>query len=308
MQRCTPMSDRNRIVSALRSLAGYVIGDGVGSTVANGWNEVAMLAEDELDSPPADFPCAWWTEDAAEGCFDQSGSLVATLHVHWRGDRNAIAKALEQAGLDIEVPKTDASTFVLKPGKAALGGEWITVRAADLVLGDTIETPGGIGRVASVVVKGETIELDVETGGGFYPTWTRRATDKFRIRRRRDDGPWVNVTARELRTGDVVDSGTERKPTTITKTTRSKGRLRIESVGEGRRGTTSKNPEERVRIRPRAKASAAPSAKAKRDVPNRAPARQTKPKRAKTKATTRAAAKPAARKPTKPKSRAKQKR
>jgi hypothetical protein len=292
VQECPAMSDRDRIATALRSLEGYVIGDGVGSTVTNGWAEIAMLAEHELDRPGAAFPCVWWSEDAAEGCFDRDGSLVATLHVHWRGDRNAIARALEQAGLDIDVPRDDASTFVIKPGKAALGGEWITVRASELVLGDAIDTPNGIGRVASVVVKGETIEIDVETGGGFYPTWTRRATQEFRIRRRRDDGPWVNVTARELRAGDVIDSGTDRSATTITSTSRRKGRLRIESAGDGRRVTTSKNPEERIRIRPRTKATGATNAKAKHDVPNRAPVPATRQRKGQPKATTRSAAAP----------------
>src|SRR5687768_13052579 len=142
------MSDFGKILNALEALDGYAVQAGCGSTVTDGWSEISSAAELQLDDVGKDFPCAWWTEDANRQCFDEKGRLVARLHVHWRGDRKVIARALKSTGLRIEVPRDESGTFVVEPAKAAKrAGKWISMRAADLRVGDVLQAPGGLGTV-----------------------------------------------------------------------------------------------------------------------------------------------------------------
>ena len=76
---------------------------------------------------------AWWTELAERECFDDRGTLVADLYVHWRGDRNAIAKALASTKLTIEGGLADAQTFTIKMRRRKRPSSWIRGRCARAV-------------------------------------------------------------------------------------------------------------------------------------------------------------------------------
>lgn len=70
----------------------------------------------ELTSAP-DESAIFWHEQSHDA-FDATGKLVRPLHLHWRGDRDAIAgvlRAVAMGRLTVDVPADTSSTFIVRP-------------------------------------------------------------------------------------------------------------------------------------------------------------------------------------------------
>lgn len=105
-------SDLCRIARAFDRLAehGYVAEPAIWPTTSGAWQRVHELAG------PGELPGAvFWNTQSHESSFDARGDLTEELPLQWAGDRDLIAGALAETGLEVESPEDDATVFFLRP-------------------------------------------------------------------------------------------------------------------------------------------------------------------------------------------------
>ncbi|MDB4998454.1 MAG: hypothetical protein JWM74_5886, partial [Myxococcaceae bacterium] len=105
-------NDLMRILAAFKPLdkAGYYTSACSSSTTSGGW-------ENANDSGEAENGAVFWNGQSHDSSFDAEGDLERPLHLHWRGDKKVIAAALRAAGLKIAIPKSEDTTFIVKPSR-----------------------------------------------------------------------------------------------------------------------------------------------------------------------------------------------
>ncbi|NJP88635.1 hypothetical protein HCN51_04035 [Nonomuraea sp. FMUSA5-5] len=105
-------SDLCRVLRAFELLAaqGYVAEPALWPTTSGCWERVAERSQDTEA-----LKAVFWNTQSHDSAFDVRGDLVEQLHLGWAGDPEEIGAALAAAGLAVQVPQDEGTTFILDP-------------------------------------------------------------------------------------------------------------------------------------------------------------------------------------------------